>query len=132
MPPTGFAPRVGLAYRLGPTWVIRTGYGLNIDPYSLARPWRTNYPILLAMSLPSANSFAYLSRTEDGIPPVPIANASTGHVPNKHEVIAPVGLASLVKIPAPKNSQLTLSIGDFKGSANVVSNGENAACGCVR
>src|SRR5204863_8931396 len=76
-----FAPRVGLAYRLGPRWVIRSGYGLNIDPYSLARPWRTNYPILLAMSLPSANSFAYLSRTEDGIPPVPIPDASTGRVP---------------------------------------------------
>jgi hypothetical protein len=75
-----FAPRLGLAYRMGPKWVIRTGYGLNIDPYSLARPWRTNYPILLAMSLPSANSYSYVSRTEDGIPQVPIADASTGRV----------------------------------------------------
>ena len=63
------------ATRLGdaaPTWVVRAGYGIAIDPYSLARPWRTNYPILLAMSIPAANSFAYVSKTEDGIPPVPV------------------------------------------------------------
>ena len=77
---THFAPRFGVAYRLGPRFVIRAGYGINIDPYSLARPWRTNYPILLAMSLPAANSFAYVSRTEDGIPPVPVPDASTGRV----------------------------------------------------
>ena len=42
-----FSPRVGIAYRLGPKWVVRAGYGINTDPYSLARPFRTNYPILV-------------------------------------------------------------------------------------
>jgi hypothetical protein len=79
---THFAPRVGMAYRLGPKFVIRAGYGVNVDPYSLARPWRTNYPILLAMSIPAANSFAYVSRTEDGIPPVPLPEGlSSGRIP---------------------------------------------------
>jgi outer membrane receptor protein involved in Fe transport len=42
---TLFAPRFGLAYRLTDTWVVRAGYGLTNDPYNLARPLRTNYPI---------------------------------------------------------------------------------------
>jgi hypothetical protein len=76
-----FAPRLGFAYRLGAKFVVRAGYGIAIDPYSLARPWRTNYPILLAMSIPAANSFAYVSKTEEGIPSVPVPDASTGRVP---------------------------------------------------
>ena len=37
-----FAPRMGLAYRITDTWVVRAGYGLTNDPYNLARHLRTN------------------------------------------------------------------------------------------
>ena len=76
-----FAPRVGLAYRVGPRWVLRAGYGINTDPYPLARPLRTNYPILLSMTLPAANSFQYVSRTEDGIPPIVFPDLGNGVIP---------------------------------------------------
>src|SRR5262249_25869972 len=33
-----FAPRIGIAYRLNNTSVIRTGYGLSYDPMPIARP----------------------------------------------------------------------------------------------
>jgi hypothetical protein len=86
---THFAPRLGVAYRLSPRFVIRAGYGVNVDPYSLARPWRTNYPILLAMSIPAPNSFAWVSRTEEGIPPVPLPQGlETGRIPVPGNVAA--------------------------------------------
>ena len=40
-----FAPRFGIAWRPTNSWVIRTGYGLTYDPFSLQRPFRTNYPV---------------------------------------------------------------------------------------
>jgi hypothetical protein len=52
-----FAPRVGLAYRVTDTFVIRAGYGLTNDPFSHARTFRTNYPVLLVQNLQGANDF---------------------------------------------------------------------------
>jgi hypothetical protein len=58
-----FAPRFGFAYRASDTLVIRAGYGLTNDPFSLARPFRTNYPMLLVDNLQGANDFvAYNAR----------------------------------------------------------------------
>jgi hypothetical protein len=54
---TKFAPRVGLAYRVNDGFVIRAGYGLTNDPFSHARTFRTNYPILLIDNLEGANTF---------------------------------------------------------------------------
>ena len=71
-------PRVGLAYRLGPKWVVRAGFGMNTDPYSLARPFRTNYPVLVDQNTVAPNSYAYVGKTEDGIPPIPIPSLGNG------------------------------------------------------
>jgi hypothetical protein len=71
-------PRVGLAYRLGPKWVVRAGYGMNTDPYSLARPFRTNYPILVDQNTVAPNSYAYVGKTEDGIPPIAVPGLGDG------------------------------------------------------
>ncbi len=73
-----FAPRVGIAYRPTEQWVIRAGYGINADPYSLARPFRTNYPVLVDQNFVAPNSYAYVGRTEDGIPPVPVPTLGNG------------------------------------------------------
>ncbi len=74
-------PRVGIAYRLGEKWVFRTGFGINMDPYPLARPLRTNYPILISTSTTSANSFQPVSRTEEGIPPIAFPSLGNGIIP---------------------------------------------------
>lgn len=76
-----FAPRLGLAYRLGTKWVLRAGYGINTDPYPLARPLRTNYPILISMTVPAANTLQYVGRTEDGIPPIVFPSLGDGVIP---------------------------------------------------
>ena len=73
-----FAPRLGAAYRIGDKWVVRGGFGISTDPFSLARLFRTNYPAVVAMDIVAANSFGFVGKTEDGIPPVPIPALGNG------------------------------------------------------
>ncbi|MGH9351972.1 MAG: hypothetical protein ACRD2G_07420, partial [Terriglobia bacterium] len=53
---TEFAPRIGLAWRITPTFVARGGYGITNEPYNLADDLRTNYPVLIPLYL-SASSY---------------------------------------------------------------------------
>jgi hypothetical protein len=73
-----FSPRLGIAYRPSTKWVVRAGFGMNTDPYSLARPFRTNYPVLVDQNFVAPNSFAYVGQTEDGIPAIPIPSLGNG------------------------------------------------------
>ena len=43
-----FSPRVGLAYRITDTFVVRAGYGITTDPYPALETMRENYPVALA------------------------------------------------------------------------------------
>jgi len=65
-----FAPRFGVAFRATDTFVIRAGYGITWDPYSLAKALRTNHPILIELVVPSPNSLTAAGRLADGIPPI--------------------------------------------------------------
>ncbi len=67
---TLFAPRFGIAYRATSDLVVRAGYGISIDPYSLSRPLRTNHPILMETVVPAPNNMAFAGRLENGIPPI--------------------------------------------------------------
>ena len=65
-----FAPRFGLAYRLGKTHgVIRTGYGITYDPYNLGRPMRSPYPVVIQLSLQGSSTFIPYGEVKNGIPP---------------------------------------------------------------
>ena len=61
----GFAPRLGLAYRLGPKTVIRTGYGITIDPDNM-RNQRNAFPSVLNQDFQPANSYQFITNT--GVP----------------------------------------------------------------
>lgn len=63
-----FAPRVGLAYRLGDKTVVRAGYGINFDPIPFSRPLRGWYPIVVDQSFVSPNAFAWATTFEKGVP----------------------------------------------------------------
>jgi hypothetical protein len=65
--PLYMSPRVGVAYRLDDKTVIRSGFGMNWDPWNLARPLRTNFPVLAAFNfVPPA--FQWASTFDLGIP----------------------------------------------------------------
>ncbi len=76
-----FAPRLGVTFRLSDTAVIRGGYGITNDPYSLARSMRTNHPILLNLVEEAPDSFSWVRRTEEGIPLIPDPDLANGIIP---------------------------------------------------
>src|SRR5262249_17825205 len=78
---TLFAPRVGATYRVTEGTVIRAGFGITNDPYSLARPLRTNHPAVLNLLLNAPNSFAFVSRLADGIPAIADPDLQGGRIP---------------------------------------------------
>jgi hypothetical protein len=73
-----FAPRFGFAYRITEDFVLRAGYGITIDPYNLARPLRTNHPLLLASNFTSPNSFSWAGTLKEGIPLVKAPDLGNG------------------------------------------------------
>jgi hypothetical protein len=76
-----FAPRIGLAYRVTPTFVIRSGFGLAWDPFALARQFRTNYPALVALNINASNAFGWATQVKDGIPNIPTPDLGNGIIP---------------------------------------------------
>ena len=75
-----FAPRVGIAWRPKEDFVMRVGYGISVDPYSLARPMRTNYPLLVVLNINGVNAFQPAGRLRDGIPLIPEPSLGNGVV----------------------------------------------------
>jgi len=84
-----FAPRIGLAWRPSEKLVIRAGYGISNDPYALARPMRTNHPILTNLVenatnffwVKSADGSLQANRVAQGIPAVPVVDVGNGVIP---------------------------------------------------
>jgi hypothetical protein len=85
---TLFAPRFGIAYRATDTFVIRAGYGLSWDPYSLSRPLRTNHPILIELVVPAPNSLSPAGQLASGIPPIEAPTLGEGIIPIPSNVSA--------------------------------------------
>jgi Carboxypeptidase regulatory-like domain/TonB dependent receptor len=86
---TLFAPRVGVAYRPTHKSVIRAGFGITNDPYALARPLRTNHPVLLNLNVLAPNSLGYASPLAAGIPEIVPPSLGNGiiEVPGNVSVI---------------------------------------------
>lgn len=83
-----FAPRVGATFRATPTLIARAGFGITNDPYSLARPMRTNYPVLANLIVQAPNAFGWAGRTADGVPPIPDPDLGNGVIPIQSNVSA--------------------------------------------
>jgi hypothetical protein len=75
-----FAPSVGIAYRVTDTMVIRTGYGINTDPWNVARPMRANHPLLTAQTINPPNSFSWAGTLQEGIPVISEPDLGNGVV----------------------------------------------------
>jgi hypothetical protein len=72
-----FAPRVGIAWRLKESTVLRTGYGITYDPLPFSRPLRGLYPASIGANYVS-DPFFWFNRIEQGIPTIPVPDISTG------------------------------------------------------
>ena len=87
MPKHLFSPRLGLAYRLSSSLVLRAGYAMNYIPFSLGNSLEGDYPGNLNASYPAPNSFSYFGTLEQGITQVPKPTiGSNGYLPAPNNV----------------------------------------------
>ena len=77
-----FAPRVGIAYRLGQKAVVRTGYGISMDPYLISASMLTPYPAQISSNFIDAKNSPYApyGPIEKGFPEIPVPDFSSGIV----------------------------------------------------
>jgi outer membrane receptor protein involved in Fe transport len=75
-----FAPRLGLAYRLNDTTVVRAGYGMNFSPLPWSRPLQGMYPLTVSFNFPAANDNVAVRSLAEGVPPVIGPDLSSGVV----------------------------------------------------
>ena len=78
-----FAPRIGLAYQINDKTVVRSGFGITVDPLPLARPLRGFYPLTVGSNFAGPNSFAPAGTLSTGIPQICCSNIniSSGAIP---------------------------------------------------
>jgi hypothetical protein len=88
-----FAPRIGLAYQFNDKTVVRSGFGITVDPLPLARPLRGFYPLTVGSNFAGANGFAAAGSFSPqavplpggalpvGIPAICCPNISSGTIP---------------------------------------------------
>jgi hypothetical protein len=79
-----FTPRLGVAYRLADSTVIRAGYSMVADPIFFeghSQSGRENYPYSFAQLILPPNSLSYATTLRLGLPAVPTPDLSTGVVP---------------------------------------------------
>jgi hypothetical protein len=73
----GFAPRLGAAYRLTSKTVVRSGYGISVDPDNM-RNQRNQYPAIVNQVYLPLNTYQFISyagvANSDGSPQVSLAD----------------------------------------------------------
>lgn len=77
-----FEPRIGTAFKIHDTTVLRGGFALATDPTNIGGVLgnRQNYPDIIASTIPSPNSFSYATTLRLGLPPVVAPDYSSGSV----------------------------------------------------
>ena len=96
-----FAPRLGVAYRLGSKTVIRSGYGITVDPENM-RNQRNSYPSIINQDYQQAGTdrfvvipgFSTQSSLRTGLPVAAAPDISSGVI-----TPAPAGTTSATLLP---------------------------------
>ncbi|HLJ15368.1 MAG TPA: carboxypeptidase regulatory-like domain-containing protein [Bryobacteraceae bacterium] len=76
-----FAPRAGVAYRLGSKTVLRGGYGISIDPQGPLAQMLFSYPNVVLQTWAGNTSYIPYGPIANGIPAIPYPSLSSGTVP---------------------------------------------------
>jgi len=80
----GFAPNVGLAYRLTDSFVMRAGYAISWDPSNVARDSAKWFPASTRWALAGDSSYDYASSIEDGLPEINPPDIGNGVIDLPH------------------------------------------------
>ncbi len=77
---TLYAPRLGVAYRLPGSAVVRAGYGISYEPFPLAASLLFPFPVMVSQDFIGATPFLEAGRIESGIPAITLPNFTSGSV----------------------------------------------------
>ncbi|MBZ5577232.1 MAG: TonB-dependent receptor [Acidobacteriia bacterium] len=116
---TGFAPRLGIAYRLGSKTVVRSGYGITVDPENM-RNQRNSFPSVVNQDYPaltdqfvSIAGFCTQCTLRNGLP------TGAGLTPNISQgVISPAPAGTTAATLLSTNYLPTISTGTFPADMN--------------
>ena len=110
-----FAPRLGAAYRLGEKTVIRSGFGISVDPDNM-RNQRNQYPAIVNQVYQPLNSYQFISYAgvpfsdgatqvslSDGVPLPNFPTISTGTIKPSPTASLTTYLASVSTVTFPAN-----------------------------
>ena len=130
MPAHLFSPRLGLAYRVTDTFVIRVGYGINWLPQTLANTAYGYYPTNISASYPSPNSYSWYGTLSQGIPTIPLPTISNGLTYTNGSPNLPAAVAGTqwpnhtISWPYSQNMNVTAQkqFGDFAAQIGWVAN----------
>lgn len=78
---TEFVPRLGIAYRLGTKTVLRSGYGISVDPQGPLAQMLFSYPNIVLQSFAGNTAYIPYGSIANGIPSIAYPNVSSGIVP---------------------------------------------------
>src|SRR6185295_12080240 len=76
-----FAPRLGIAYRLGADTVIRTGYGTSIDPSTISGAIQRPYPVVVGQQFSGPSTYIAFGPLSQGIPAFSGPDVTSGITP---------------------------------------------------
>jgi hypothetical protein len=130
MPKKLFSPRLGVAYRLTDTLVIRAGYGINWLPQTLANTAYGYYPTNISASYTSPNSYSYYGTLSQGIPAITLPTISNGLTYTNGSPDLPAAVAGTqwpngaINWPYSQNMNVTAQkqFGDFSAQVGWVAN----------
>ncbi len=74
-----FAPRFGVAYRINDKTVVRSGYGISVNPDNYRR-MLDSYPAVISQSMQGLTSYQAAGSTVTGIPQVALPDISQGTI----------------------------------------------------
>ena len=117
-----FAPRIGLAYQLNDKTVVRSGFGITVDPLPLARPLRGFYPLTVGSNFQgalctvagcSANSFTPFDTLANSSPVTPIMPAGSTLQTGIPSICCPDITTGIIPLP-PQALERSVGPGELK------------------
>ena len=123
-----FSPRVGLAYRITPTFVVRAGYGITSDPFNLIDDLRTNYPILIPINQVTPNSLSAAGVMDAAS----LQNTPGGECATYPSFCFGSGGTLPVGIVLPPIPSLTSASNPIPGNVNLVTNTDSFTRGYIQ
>ena len=114
-----FAPRVGAVYRFNDNTVLRSGFGVTYNPIPWGRVMRGDniYPVTIASTFPSVDSFGWSGTLSQGIPQIVLPSLESGRValPNSATIVTPeignVGRGTIKSWNLALERRLPLNVG---------------------